>query len=459
MYSKRVYFIIGFMLFALFFGAANLIYPAYLGLYAGQHIWTAILGFCITGVSLPLLGVMAVASSGVDDLESLAQPISKWYAIVFTAILSLAVGPFFAIPRTGATSFAIGIAPVLGHSWPVKLGYALLFFGLAYLLSVYPGKLAENIGKYLTPSLILIITILIGASFLHPAGNLGRPYNAGKSINLAFASHPFIAGLIQGYGTMDALASLIFASLVIEANKIFGITKRKEITKVTLISGLIAIGLLAFIYVFIGRIGATSQSLFFMKVGLFTYNGDPVNGGQILSHTARFFLGNIGQACLGVAIFLACLTTATGLITSSSSYFHKIFPRLSQVRWTQIFTLLSASFYFGGLDVIIRWSTPVLYLFYPLTITLIFLVLSRKLYHNHPLVYRTTIFFTLFPALYDATESLAELTYLFQMPQTLSHFFRDTIPFGAYSLGWICFSVTGYLIGFIVLQFQTSKKG
>ncbi|MET3644171.1 branched-chain amino acid transport system II carrier protein [Streptococcus gallinaceus] len=458
MYSKRVYFIIGFMLFALFFGAANLIYPAYLGLYAGQKIWAAILGFCLTGVSFPLLGVMAVASSGVHDLESLAHPISKWYAVFFTAVLSLAVGPFFAIPRTGATSFAIGIAPVLGTGFPIKLGYAIVFFGLAYLLAVYPRKLAENIGKYLTPSLILIITILIAASFLHPAGELGTPYDAGTSINLAFSSHPFITGLIQGYGTMDALASLIFASLVIEANKIFGIKKRADITKVTLISGLIAIGLLAFIYIFIGRIGATSQSLFYMKVGLFTQNGAPVNGSQILSHTAQFFLGNIGQVCLGIAIFLACLTTATGLITSSASYFHKLYPRLSQVRWTQIFTLLSASFYFGGLDVIIRWSTPVLYLFYPLTIALIFLVLTRKLYNNHPLVYRATIFLTIFPALYDALESLSELTYLFQLPQTLTEFFRNTVPLGNYSLGWICFTLIGYLSGLLLLHYS-KKKG
>lgn len=84
MTQKNVYVIIGFMLFALFFGAGNLIYPAFLGIYSGSHLFWAILGFCLTGVTLPLLGVVAVAYSGATDVEIVNRPISKWYALLFS---------------------------------------------------------------------------------------------------------------------------------------------------------------------------------------------------------------------------------------------------------------------------------------------------------------------------------------------------------------------------------------
>ncbi|HEK9982514.1 TPA: branched-chain amino acid transport system II carrier protein [Streptococcus equi subsp. zooepidemicus] len=450
MKEKNVYIVIGFMLFALFFGAANLIYPAFLGIYSGQNIPWSIIGFCLTGVSLPLLGVIAVARSGSDDVESLARPISKWYAILYSSILYLSIGPFFAIPRTGATSFSVGIAPILGDSIINKAIYAVLFFGLSYFLAIRPSKLAESIGKFLTPTLLVVITILIIASFVHPAGGYGEAFNAGAGINNAFKDVPFIAGLIQGYGTMDALASLVFAILVIEATKQFGAKTDQEITKITLISGAIAILLLAFVYIFVGRIGATSQSLFPFVDGHFTLNNSAVNGGQILSHASRFYLGSIGQAFLAIVIFLACLTTSTGLITSSAEYFHKLMPRVSHVAWATLFTLVSAFFYFGGLSVIINWSSPILYLLYPLTVDLIVLVLIQKSFGNAPLVYRTTIGLTIIPALYDALATLSQLTKLFTLPDGLSYFFERLVPLGQFSMGWISFSILGFVLGLII---------
>ncbi|AMA68400.1 TPA: branched-chain amino acid transport system II carrier protein [Streptococcus pyogenes] len=456
MKQKNVYIVIGFMLFALFFGAANLIYPAFLGIYSGHQILWSIIGFCLTGVSLPLLGVIAVAKSGSGDVESLARPISKWYAIFYSSILYLSIGPFFAIPRTGATSFSVGIAPILGDNTTNKAIYAILFFGLSYFLAIKPSKLAENIGKFLTPTLLVVISILVIASFVHPAGNYGDAFNAGVGVNNAFKDFPFIAGLIQGYGTMDALASLVFAILVIEATKQFGAKTDKEVTKITLISGAIAILLLALVYIFVGRIGATSQSLFPFIDGSFTLHGNPVNGGQILSHASRFYLGGIGQAFLAVVIFLACLTTSTGLITSSAEYFHKLVPALSHIAWATIFTLLSAFFYFGGLSVIINWSAPVLFLLYPLTVDLIFLVLAQKCFNNDPIVYRTTIGLTFIPAIFDALLTLSQMTGLFHLPEDVVTFFQKTVPLGQFSMGWIIFAAIGFLIGLILSKTKKS---
>lgn len=169
---KNIYIIIGFMLFALFFGAGNLIYPAFLGIYSGSNLVLAILGFCLTGVTLPLLGVVAVAYSGASDIEDFARPVSRHYALLFSIALYLSIGPFFAIPRTGATSFSIGIEPIFGDNLIAKVVYGLVFFGISYFLAIKPNKIADRIGKYLTPALLITITILVVASFVKPAGDI-----------------------------------------------------------------------------------------------------------------------------------------------------------------------------------------------------------------------------------------------------------------------------------------------
>ncbi|MCP9190342.1 branched-chain amino acid transport system II carrier protein [Streptococcus agalactiae] len=216
---KNTYIIIGLMLFALFFGAGNLIYPAYLGIYSGSNWAWAIIGFCLTGVTLPLLGVAAVAYSGATDVESFTKPVSKTYAIFFAVALYLSIGPLFAIPRTGATSFSVGIQPILGDSSLVKIIYGLIFFGISYFLAIRPSQIVDRIGKYLTPFLLTVISILIIASLIHPAAIVGTPHNASTNVSDAFKDLPFLAGLIQGYGTMDALASIAFAIIVIQASK------------------------------------------------------------------------------------------------------------------------------------------------------------------------------------------------------------------------------------------------
>ena len=160
---KNIYIIIGSMLFALFFGASNLIYPAFLGIYSGSNLVLAILGFCLTGVTLPLLGVVAVAYSGASDIEDFARPVSRHYALLFSIALYLSIGPFFAIPRTGATSFSIGIEPIFGDNLIAKVVYGLVFFGISYFLAIKPNKIADRIGKYLTPALLITIAILVVA--------------------------------------------------------------------------------------------------------------------------------------------------------------------------------------------------------------------------------------------------------------------------------------------------------
>ena len=417
---KNIYIIIGFMLFALFFGAGNLIYPAFLGIYSGSNLALAILGFCLTGVTLPLLGVVAVAYSGASDIEDFARPVSRHYALLFSIALYLSIGPFFAIPRTGATSFSIGIEPIFGDNLIAKVIYGLVFFGISYFLAIKPNKIADRIGKYLTPALLIIIAILVVASFVKPAGDIGTAYNAASDISNAFKDVPFVAGLIQGYGTMDALASLAFAIIV------------------------------ALIYIFVARIGATSQNLFDFSNGHFMFKGEAIDGGNILGQAAHFYLGSIGQIILAAAIFLACLTTATGLITACAEYFHKLQPKVSHVTWATVFTLIALFFYFGGLSELIKWSLPVLYLLYPLTVVIIFLSLLSKFFKKDRIVYQITIGFAAIPALYDALSTLAKMTGLFSLPASLVNFFNGFVPLGQFSLEWVSFAIVGFIIGFIL---------
>lgn len=445
---------LGLMLFALFFGAGNLIFPAFLGIYAGENLWTAIIGFCLTAVTLPLLGVVAIAYTGADDAESISRPVSKAYALFFSVALYLSIGPFFAIPRTGATSYAVGIEPIFGSSFLVKALYALVFFGLSYWLAVRPSKIADRIGKYLTPILLLVLAVLVLASFIRPADRMGLAYNAGEGVSNAFADLPFVAGLIQGYGTLDALASLAFSIVVIQSAKSFGASSNQAIAKKVVRAGVIASILLGIIYVFVARIGATSQSLFDHVAGQFQFKGVAIDGSHVLTQAASFYLGGIGQAVLGTVIFLACLTTATGLIAACAGCFHKLFPRVSHAIWAGLFTLVATAFYFGGLSEIIKWSVPVLYLLYPLTVAIIFLSLTKSIFKGSQKVYAWTIGLTFVAGLYDALSTFSGMTGLFTLPVWVVDFFTKTLPLGAYAMGWVPLALLGFVIGLLHSQFS-----
>src|SRR5690625_4610945 len=291
---------IGFMLFALFFGAGNLIFPAQLGQLSGDNIWIAAVGFLITGVGLPLLGVLAMAYSGSDNLQDLSSRVHPVYGLLFTALLYLTIGPFFAAPRTGTVAYEIGIAPFVSDSFgdTALLLFTIVFFIITLLFSLFPAKIVDNIGKILAPALVVLLVFLLVVAIMQPMGPIGAPQAGYEGTNEAF-----ISGFLEGYNTMDALASLVFAIIVIGVIKSMGITNQREIFKATAKSGIIAISLLGIIYVGIMYLGATSVSL----LGIFE------TGGPVLNGTASHYFGTFGAIILAIVIILACLTTAIGL--------------------------------------------------------------------------------------------------------------------------------------------------
>lgn len=423
------YLAIGLMLFALFFGAGNLIFPAFLGQEAGTHYWPAIIGFLITGTGLPFLGILAIGLSGKEDLQSLASRVHPIYGLIFTVVLYLTIGPFFALPRTGTVSFEIGVAPFLseGHMTIGLVIFTIIFFGVTLLLSLSPSKIVDRVGKLLTPLLLVVILVLIIASLVKPMGTAEAA--TGKYI-----SDSFVSGFLEGYMTMDALAALVFGIIVVNAVKAVGAKSRKQIAVMSTKTGLIAIVLLAFIYVFIGLIGTQSVAEL----------GRQANGSPVLSGAAQFYFGSFGKILLAAIVFLACLTTSIGLVTACASYFNKLLPVINYKAFVVIFSVFAGLVANIGLSKIISYSVPVLMAVYPLTVVLVILTFLNGLFKGRRVVYVSTILFT---AVISVTEFFRALGFNLGVIDT---FFARYLPFYQISMGWVVMGGIGLLIGWVI---------
>ncbi len=416
--SSNRYIFIGLMLFALFFGAGNLIFPAAMGQSAG------------TSLCLPLLGVMAFGYSGCRDLQEMSSRVHPLYGIFYTVVCYMSIGPCFAVPRTGTVSYEIAIRPFLDPA-TADIGlpiFLAVFFALSFWLAASPSKLVDRIGKLLTPALVLTLLVLIAKSFITPMGEPQAPSPAYASPVVAA-----IQGVLDGYNTLDAIAALVFATLVVSSVKEIGFTEPKQIAMQVYKSGILAGALLAFIYIFIAKIGAESVSVIGMKD----------TGAPILAESAMVFFGNAGALLLAAIVLLACLTTSIGLITCCAAYFMELTGKLSYVKWVGIFTVVSYLIGLFGLKTIIVSTIPVLMFIYPLCVALIALVFLHNFFGGRQCVYAWTIAFTFFMAavsgLQTASVSLGGLDAVL----------KAWVPLYSQGLGWIPFAVVGFVIGLV----------
>lgn len=420
---RKDIFTIGFMLFALFFGAGNLIYPPILGIDSGTSYWIAISGFIITGVGLPILAVTAI-SFVKNDTRELADRVHPLFGLVFTSIVYLAIAPFFGIPRAATVAYEMSFEPFLaGNSGVPLFIFTSLFFVFVFIFSLSPSKMVNQIGQYLTPILLLAIFALGIGSFLMLDTPISGP--TGK-----YTATPFFTGFVEGYLTMDAIAALAFGIIVVNAFKDRGITTRQELVKSTLKAGIIAgIGLIV-VYSSLGWIGTK------MAIG-----GPYTNGGEILSSASSIIFGNFGALLLGVIVVLACFTTSVGLVVASGGFFTKI----THIPYKWIILIVTASSYIisnQGLDTIISFSVPVLVFIYPIAIVLILLTFINKLIGESSAVYRTAILFTAIVSFYDGLVAFGlEL-------QTITPIMQK-LPFFSIGLGWLVPAIIGGLIGII----------
>ena len=349
------------MLFSIFFGAGNLIFPPMLGAQSGESFVPALIGFLVTGVLLPLLAILALVRSG-SDLSALASRGGKIFALIFPVLVYLAIGAFYAVPRTATVSYELFITPVFGIDSQIALIiYAVVFFAISLLICIKPSNIVDALGKYLTPALVFLLFLLVIVSFfkLH-----GTPAPAIDD----YQGAPLVSGFLQGYFTMDSLAGLVFGIILISSLQYKGLTKENGLGKGILYSSLIAGSLLALIYIGLAWIGRSIE------------NGQSYeDGAALLSSAAQQTLGTPGLVILGLIVVLACLTTAVGLLSSTSEFFERLFPKISYTRWLIIFTVVAFLVSIMGLATVLAIAGPILGFLYPIAITLIALTLLEPL--------------------------------------------------------------------------------
>ncbi len=433
-FTRKDLLFIGLMLFSLFFGAGNLIFPPSMGEAAGNKTWIVLLGFFITAVGFPVLGVVAVAKSG--GLTNLAKRVNPIFATIFTVLIYLSIGPGLGIPRAGSLPFEMAVAPYLPENFSFKIAlfiYTLIFFAISYWLSMSPGKLVDRMGKVLTPALLILILVMVIGSFVKPIGGYGVAANG-------YEVSSFFKGFLDGYLTMDTIAALNFGIVIALAIKSKGIEEDKKVVSLSIKAGVIAGILLAIIYAMLAHLGATSGGRF----------GLSENGAQTLTNITTYIFGKPGAILLALIFTLACLTTCVGLISSCSQYFSTLTKKISYENWVRILTVFSMLIANMGLTRILSISVPILNAIYPIAIMLIVLSMFDFIFKGNKYVYGLTILFTGVVSFIDvirqigfANDSLVKL---------LSY-----LPLYKEGLAWLVPSIFGILIGLVFKYIKESN--
>lgn len=418
-------------LFGMFFGAGNLIFPVHMGQLAGSNVLPAVIGFIITGVSIPVLGVAAIGMTHSTGLLTFSGKVGRKYSYIFTCALYLTIGPCFAIPRCATTSFTTGIAPMLSEGASERLPlflFSAAFFAAVLFFSLRPSGIMTWIGKIINPIFLVSLFTLLLVALLKPAGSIPS-----ITPDPSYQSNAIFNGIIEGYGTMDGLASLAFGVIVIDVIKSLGIKDSDHVAGAALKSGIFAGVLMSVLYLLITIMGTQSRGIFETSA----------NGGIALVQIANHYFGSLGGIILAIIVTFACLKTAIGLVTSCSETFNGMFPgKLSYRTWCIVFTLFSFIIANAGLTAIINYAVPVLMLLYPPATVLIFLGLFDKAFGGARSVYVCAIAGSLVGAVFDFLKTL---------PFGLDvSFAAKFLPFFNLGLGWIVPTLIGLVIGFVL---------
>lgn len=413
--KRTIVLSVGLMLFSMFFGAGNLIFPPMVGAQAGDSFLPAIGGFIITAVLFPAVTVIAVAvsGSGVRDLASRAGVV---FGIAFSIVTYLSIGAFYAIPRAATIGYELGVESTFdleGGWW--RLACTTVFFAITFVLALQPGKVADNLGKILTPILLILLIALI----IFAIAQLNNP---GEPATGDFEQSPFLEGISEGYFTMDSLAALAFAIIVISSFGIRGFTDHKQVVRMTATSACLAGGALLVVYLGLGYIGVILPN-----------NSEYSDGAKLLSDAALLTIGTPGEAIFSLVVLLACLTTAVGLVAATSSFFHELLPRVSYRAWAVVFTFIALGISNLGLETLLTVAEPIIGLIYPPAIALITVSLLHLFLPNLrlPNTYRAAVYTALGFSL------LALIVERVSAADGLGDFLSSYLPLFGASLGWL----------------------
>ena len=413
------------MIFAIFFGAGNMIFPPAMAQQAGSSTPIALLGFILSDVGIAVAGIMAVVIAG-SSMYELASRVSKKFALFLSFAIYLCIGPLFALPRCASVSYEIGLLPyVSNHSLLYSVLFTAAFFGVTFVLSIRPGKIVDIVGKILTPVLLFAIASLFIAALLNPLGAVGMP--SGEYVDI-----PLFKGIIEGYLALDGFAGLVFAILVVQALKQFQITEHKTMVKSALLCSCLAGVLLILVYAALALLGLQTSSM-----DLFA------NGGVLLSYASRVLFGDLGGFILGVAVVLACLTTAIGLSTSFSDFICFHFPKLTYRKVLAGVCLFSFVISNVGLSMLIKIVLPVLIILYPIVVVLIVTSLLDPWLKKHHYVMICGMLFVFPFSLLDGLKNAKLL-----LPAITA--WVDRLPLFSIGLGWLIPAVIGCCIGYFI---------
>lgn len=423
---------VGSMLFGMFFGAGNLIFPVHMGQLAGRNVWAALAGFLLIGVGLPVLGVTALGKTKSSGLLELSSKVSRGYGIFFTCALYLTIGPFFAIPRCATTSYTVGLEPIIGENAAALFVFSLIFFAIALYFSLRPNGILTWIGKILNPAFLVFFCTLIVVALINPMAAVSTVAAEGT-----YADAAFFNGFLEGYNTMDALAGLAFGIVVVNVISGLGIKDGDDIASATSSSGIITCIMMAVIYTGACIIGVQSRGGFETSA----------NGGIALAQICDHYFGKPGQIFLAATVTLACLKTSIGLITSISETFAGMFSKGKGYRyWAIGFSVFSFGVSNVGLSRLITISVPVLMFLYPLAVTLIVMAVCSSLFGDAREVYVSVTVLTLIAAVFDFFNALG-VGFLNPVAEKL-------LPMFSLGLGWVVPACLGLVIGLIVKKLK-----
>ena len=425
--SKKNLLVVSVMLFALFFGAGNLIFPPFLGQNAGNKTLPAMIGFLATAVVLPVLGVVVVAR--FDGLEKLGQQVGKRFSLVFTVLIYLSIGPGLGIPRAASVPFEMAVAPYLPQQANAALWmavYSLAFFLVALWLCLNPGKLVDRIGRGLTPALLTLLTLLF-LCFLF------RGKVSVADAQEAYQASPLLKGFTEGYNTMDTIAALNFGLVISTTLGTFGLEQKRDKMRYTIRAGLLAGLILTLVYAMLSYMGMCSSGVYEIQE----------NGAWTLRCIVYQVFGSTGAVLLAAIFTLACLTTCVGLINSISQYFSALFKKVSYRGWVYVITFFSFLVCNLGLNMILSISVPILNAIYPVSIVLILLGLSHDLWKRNRFAYPMTVIGT---AVISILYALEKAGVPFGIASRLLH----NLPLYHQGFGWVCVAAGMLAVSFLV---------
>ncbi len=410
--------IVGFALFAMFFGAGNLIFPPFLGVISGSEWITGFGGFILADVGLALLAILA-ASKCNGQVDKVLGRSGKKLSVILGSAIMICLGPLLAIPRTAATTFEMGINPLFSGFSPIL--FSIIFFAITFILTIKPSKVVDIIGQFLTPALLVALGVLIVKGIISPLGELSlNPLN----------DNLFAEGVKQGYQTMDALGAVALSTVIIASLTNKGYKDSNQKTKITLKAGIVAAIGLILVYGGLTYLGATVSTI---------YGQDVVQTSLIVEITASL-LGNPGKVILAIIVMLACLTTAIGLTSATAQFFEKTTNgKLKYELIVTVVCIFSAVVSNFGVSTIIKFSGPILDIIYPATIVLVIMTLFGNTIKNDN-AFKGATYVALLVSVLTVLNNMG----IISMPLI------NKLPFSSIGFNWILPVLIGGIIGSII---------